>query len=396
MKKEAVWALGASQCVYWGIFYYTFGVLIVPMRTDLGVSDAVLAGAFSLGLATSALLATSFGRRLDEGRGWSLFRAGAVGGAGLLLAWSWVESPLGLYLIWVGLGVTLAASLYEAAFGLLTRAIADPAARLNAMASVTILGGLASTLFLPLAAGGVTFFGWRVTLRILAAVVLATAWLVERKAAPALAATSPFSSAADDEPPPAPSRAARPFTLLVLSVPFVAATFAAMAAATLVVPTLVARGHTLAAASGILAALGVLQLPGRLWVWRRSLSPENLLVTPLILQAVGLAVFGGLQSTWTAVLGVALFGLGAGIHTLARPWAVSVLYGVAASGAVNGKIARQQAIARAAGPFCAAAAASHWGATALFLSLAGTLALLAPLSTLTARQTVASKLKGRP
>lgn len=386
MKKEAIWALGASQCVYWGIFYYTFGVMMVPMRADLGVSEAVLAGAFSLGLAISALLATPFGRRLDEGRGWTYFRGGALGGAGLLLAWSWVESPLGLYLVWIGLGVTLATSLYEAAFGLLTRAIADPAARLNAMASVTILGGLASTLFLPLAAGGITFFGWRVTLRILAALVLATAWLAEKKASSELEAFIPGQSSRD-EYAVSPVPAVAPFTRLVLTVPFVAATFAAMAAATLVVPTLVARGHTLAAASGILAALGVLQLPGRLWVWRRSLSPRNLLVTPLILQALGLAVFGGLHSAWTAILGVALFGLGAGIHTLARPWAVSVLYGVAASGAVNGAIARHQAISRAAGPFFAAAAAGYFGATALFLSLAGILATLAPLSVLTARQT---------
>jgi MFS family permease len=388
VKKEAVWALGASQCVYWGIFYYTFGVLIVPMRQELQVSEAVLAGAFSLGLAVSALLATSFGRRLDEGHGWQLFRGGALVGASLLIAWSYVESPLGLYLVWTGLGVTLAASLYEAAFGLLTRAIAEPAARLNAMASVTILGGLASTLFLPLAAGGVTFFGWRATLRLLAALVLATAWLVERKASRELAQTSSLHPAEPEQIAGSPAGAGR-LAVLTLSVPFVAATFAAMAAATLVVPTLVARGHTLAAASGILAALGVLQLPGRLWVWRRSLSPANLLVTPLLLQAVGLAVFGGLRSAWTAVLGVALFGLGAGIHTLARPWAVSVLYGVAASGAVNGRIARQQAIARAAGPFCAAAAASQIGATALFLALAGSLALLAPLSAKSARQTAA-------
>ena len=386
MKKEAIWALGASQCVYWGIFYYTFGVMIVPMRAELGVSEAVLAGAFSLGLATSALLASPFGRRLDEGRGWTFFRGGALGGAGLLLAWSWVASPLGLYLVWIGLGVTLATSLYEAAFGLLTRAISDPAARLNAMASVTILGGLASTLFLPLAAGGITFFGWRVTLRILAVLVLATAWLTEKKTSSELRALAPAYSSRDELPAVSPIPPVAPFTRLVLTVPFVAATFAAMAAATLVVPTLVARGQTLAAASGILAALGVLQLPGRLWVWRRSLSPRNLLVTPLILQAVGLAVFGGLHATWTAILGVALFGLGAGIHTLARPWAVSVLYGVAASGAVNGAIARHQAIARAAGPFCAAAASSYLGATALFLSLAGTLAMLAPLSILTARQ----------
>ncbi len=92
----------------------------------------------------------------------------------------------------------MAAMLYETAFGLVTRAFAEPAARLNALARITILGGLASTIFVPLAAAGVEHLGWRATLRGLAAVVLVMAWLLERLAVGHL----------ESEPPPA--RAAAP------------------------------------------------------------------------------------------------------------------------------------------------------------------------------------------
>ena len=31
MSKRAVWAIGLGQCVHWGVLYYAFGVLLVPI-----------------------------------------------------------------------------------------------------------------------------------------------------------------------------------------------------------------------------------------------------------------------------------------------------------------------------------------------------------------------------
>ncbi len=59
---------------------------------------------FSLGLASWALLSARMGVWLDRGRGRAMLRGGGLAAAVLLLAWSWIESPAGLYLIWAGLG----------------------------------------------------------------------------------------------------------------------------------------------------------------------------------------------------------------------------------------------------------------------------------------------------
>jgi MFS family permease len=381
MKQAAIWALGAAQCIFWGVLYYSFSVLMVPMRADLQASDAVLAGAFSAGLVACALMTAPCGRWLDLGYGRTLLRGGALCAAALLVAWSWVETPAGLYLVWIGLGATMAAVLYETAFGLITRAIANSRERLRALASITIMGGLASTLFLPTAAGAVGLLGWRDTLWLLAAAVLLAAWVLEALAFPSLRASLREGS----ETFPRPSSGAVPLrSILALGAPFVAATFAAMALTTLVIPALVDRGHPLAAASWILAALGIMQLPGRLWLWRGVPSPRSLLVAPLALQAIGLGILGIQPQPITALVGVALFGMGAGLHTLARPWAVPLLFGVESAGNVNGAIARMQGMARAAGPFAAAAAYGRFGSGPVFLSLAGILLLASPLALKTA------------
>jgi hypothetical protein len=35
MTPRAVWAIGIGQCVGWGVLYYAFGVLLVPVEQDL-------------------------------------------------------------------------------------------------------------------------------------------------------------------------------------------------------------------------------------------------------------------------------------------------------------------------------------------------------------------------
>lgn len=384
LRDSVVWGLGAGQCVYWGILYYAYSVLLVPMSETFAVPAGQVAGAFSLGLAVSALLAPAVGRRLDRGQGTSLLQGGAMGGAALLLAWSGVDDVAQLYGVWAGLGLCMALVLYETAFSLVTRAIDEPAQRLRALASVTVAGGLASSVFLPLVAMGVAKFGWRTTLQLLALVWLLATVLLMRYTLPAL---QQARRAVAPVPLPAPVDgstamiARRP--VLMTGAPFVVATFAAMAVTTVLVPHLLVRGHSLAAASWVLAALGVMQLPGRLWLWRSgglALSPRMLLVGPLTLQIAGLCVLAVASGLAGASAGVALFGIGAGLHTLARPWIVPLRFGIAAAGRVNGGIARAQGAARAAGPFAAALAADRIGGALVFAVLALALLMCLPLA----------------
>lgn len=47
--------LCVTETVTWGIVYYGFPVFLRPMEEELGASRVAITGAFSLGLAVSAL-----------------------------------------------------------------------------------------------------------------------------------------------------------------------------------------------------------------------------------------------------------------------------------------------------------------------------------------------------
>ena len=386
LRRSAIAILGAAQCVYWGVLYYAYAVMLVPMHAELGASEVVVAGACSAGLATSALAAPLVGRSLDRGRGLVLLRAGALGGAALLWAWSRVEDVAALYAVWIGLGAAMALVLYESAFAILTRAIADPAARLRALASVTVFGGLASTVFVPLAGVCIGQLGWRTTIQVLLVAWLLAAWAIERGVVAAVprgaeAARSPSVSGPDPQP--------RIGELFALSTPFVVATFAAMAVTTVLIPSLTAAGRRIETAAAVLGVLGLMQLPGRIALLRGAarVSARGLLVLPLVLQVCGLAVLAASPSVPVSIAGVALFGLGAGLHTVARPWAVAQRFGVASAGRANGAIARAHGIARAVGPFAAMLLYMHGGSSVVFGATALVLLLSCPFALASARRT---------
>src|ERR687897_2130006 len=79
----------------------------------------------------------------------------------LLVVWTLLPGVAVLYLVWAGLGLCMAATLYEPAFVIVGRAYQDATKRLRALAAITIFGGLASTVFLPGTAFLVATFEWR-------------------------------------------------------------------------------------------------------------------------------------------------------------------------------------------------------------------------------------------
>lgn len=85
---------------------------------------------------------------------------------------------------------------------------------------------------------------------------------------------------------------------------------------------------------------------------------------------------------WIGVtaIGVACFGGGAGLHTLARPWALQSIYGVADAGRVNGVMARYEGFARAGGPVAVVLLYDQVGATTVFDGLSVALLLMAPIT----------------
>ncbi len=161
--------LAVTETASWGVLYYAFAVFLVPMQEELGWSQTALTGAYSLGLLVSGLAAPLVGRWLDWHGPRGLMTIGSIVGAALLLVWASVEDLLVFYLVWVGLGLAMAATLYEPAFAVLAKWFERGRAR--ALLLVTLAGGLASTIFLPLSAWLVEAQGWRGALFALAGIL---------------------------------------------------------------------------------------------------------------------------------------------------------------------------------------------------------------------------------
>ena len=84
MSSRAVIALGIGQCVNWGVLYYAFAVLLLPVEAELGTERWIVTGAFSLALLLSAMAAPTAGRWSDRDHGWRMVQGGGYTAAGLL------------------------------------------------------------------------------------------------------------------------------------------------------------------------------------------------------------------------------------------------------------------------------------------------------------------------
>src|SRR5690606_5518533 len=105
-----------TEITSWGILYYAFSVFLTPIKNSQGWSVAEITGAYSLALLLSGVAAIPVGRWLDRHGPRVLMTIGSVAATALVVAWSRVDSLLGFYLVWAGIGLAMAAVLYEPAF----------------------------------------------------------------------------------------------------------------------------------------------------------------------------------------------------------------------------------------------------------------------------------------
>ncbi len=358
-------ALAVTEPTSWGVVYYAFGVLLDPMRQEFGWDQAYLTGAFSLAVLVSAVAAVPVGRILDRHGARVLMTLGSCGAALLVLAWASAESLIGFYAVWAGLGVVMAAVLYEPAFAVVATWFDKD--RTKAMLLLTLAGGLASPIFVPLTAWLAAHWGWRTALVVLATVLAIVtvplhALLLRRRPSdlklPVGRARSEGKARVDrgDELRSVERRRAiRSESFRWLAAAFWLQTFASMAVAVHMIPLLLDRGLGTGMAVAGAAVVGGMQLPGRLLLGplERRVSAGTIAVSVFLLQALGLAAL----ATTTGAAGVfvfaALFGVGAGASTLVRATVVARLYGVESYGSISGVLAMFATSARALAPLAA-------------------------------------------
>lgn len=360
--------LSSGQLAVWGVLYYTFAVVQVPMARELGWSPQLLAGAFSGALLVLALAGPALGRWYDRRGVRGSLIAGALAGALLMLAWSRVQDPLAFTLIMAGIGLCVAAAGYEPAFWLVATWFATRRAR--ALTVLTLFGALASPLFLPLTERLCAAFGWRAALVALAGVLAAAAipcYLLLPSTAPRWRPASPM------RPGPAVAEARRDRRFRWLQLGFVATSLTAIAIPVHLIPYLVAEGEGAAFAAAATGAIAFVGIAGRLAFGAlgdgRWLMP--LTAGFFALMSVAVVLLLVLPTRLGAVLFVATFGLGYGALWPTRAAIVARIWSGPDLGAIAGAFALAPNLAKAAAPLLAAALAGAVGYAGAFALLGG-------------------------
>lgn len=365
-----VGTLAVTETVSYGVLQYAFPVFLAPMEAELGWSRTAMTGAFSLASLVSGLAAIPVGRWVDRHGARGLMTVGSVAAALLLWGWSAVEGLAAFYAVWIGLGLAMAAVLYEPAFAVMASWFDRKRGR--ALTVLTFVAGFASVVFVPLATLLVETQGWRTALLWLAGIVAVTTalphalFLRRRPADLGLAPDGGASSlrrggmggGGSDyvHPPPTfqsvpADEAIRGTSFRWLTLAFSLSSLVTTAVAVHLVPLLLERGHGAAFAGAAMGAVGLMALPGRLVFtplgdrWPRAAVTASIFV----LQALGVAALltGGNAGVWACVV---LFGAGFGAITPARAALVAELYGPAEYGRISGVVALFLALARAAAP----------------------------------------------
>jgi MFS family permease len=368
-------ALGIAQIVSWGSLYYAFSFLITPLMEASGGDKPSVFAAFSFGLLVSGLLSAPVGALIDRVGGRGVMTAGSVAGGVLLALLAQVQSVGALYAVWAGLGVAMAATLYDPAFAVITRLFASNYRR--AITALTLFGGFASTVFWPLTQLLIAGLGWRNALLVLALLNLVVCaplhWWVLRgsgggRARPAGPATPGAFRAALRTPL---------FYLLTLAFTGNALVFSA----TQVHLMSMLQEKQLSAASAALvgAMIGPMQVTGRVlelgFASRLSASTIGILAMAFLPLSLGLLAIAGVQ--WPLLVAFAvIYGIGNGVMTIVRGAIAAELFGRDAYGAINGAMAAPVIVAKAAGPLVAAllfAGLGGYDGTLMVLIVIGTI-----------------------
>jgi MFS family permease len=164
-----VTGLGLVTIAAYGVAYYSYGVLIDPIRTQMGWSSPALGAIFSGVLIIGGAGGLAGGRLVDRlGTRPAFLLAGTVGAGAIALA-SYQHDLLAFALLYAtGGGVIGALGFYHVTQPAAIRIA--PGASERAVVWLTILGAFASPIFLPLTAVLVDDVGWRQTIRVLAAI----------------------------------------------------------------------------------------------------------------------------------------------------------------------------------------------------------------------------------
>lgn len=365
-----------TQIVSWGVLYYAFPVLAPSIAADTGWSVAAVTAAFSAGLVVSALVGIPAGRWLDRHGPRPVMTAGSVLAVPAIVIIGTTRSFPVFVAGWLLAGVAMAGTLYPPAFAALTRWWGPR--RVTALTALTLLAGLASTVFAPLTAALLDQLGWQrsylVLAGVLAVITIPAHWFGLRGPWPQ---PDPPDRPAHAEHHPDAIARSRPFLLLTAAMTL--GTFTAFAVVVNQVPLLLERGLSTQLAAWALGLGGLGQVLGRLGYPRLTATTgvraRGMLVLALV--AITTAVLALLTGPAALLIAAAMLaGAARGVLTLLQATAISDRWGATHYGRLNGLLSAPAMLATALAPWAGAALAQPLGGyPAVFALLAGVAAL---------------------
>lgn len=347
--------LSFTQVVSWGSLYYAFAILAPDMQREFGWRAEVVFGAYSLSLLVAGLAATPAGILLDRFGGRAIMGMGSIASGAGFIALASAHSMLQYFAAWTVLGVGMAMTLYEAAFATINREFSENPRR--GISTVTLFGGLASTVFWPLTLKLNGVVGWRDTFMIYGAVHLILcaplhALLVPRKER---AARTDIVQALRNY---TLKEAVRHPAFWKLAFAFSANSFIFSALSVHLIPLLQQFGHPIVSVVFLATLIGPMQVAGRVgeMTFARHALPQTVgRVTFSLLPVALLALLFFGRHLWAVAVFCILYGLSNGIMTIVRGTVPQALFGRENYGAIAGALAGPSLIAKAAGPLAGAA-----------------------------------------
>ena len=369
-----VWALALSTTVAYGVLYYSFAVFVQPMETELGWNRAQTSAAFSLAMLVAGLVAPLLGRVLDKHGARVVMSLGALGSSLMLILWSFTSSLPVLYATWFLLGLCAAATFYDPAFT--TIAVWFKLHRAKAMLSITLVAGLASTIFVPLDTWLLGVLGWRGAVRVLAILMFLTApllwWVVRRHPSDLGLSVDGLPETPDLDKPVSVATTnflgSRVFWSVALA--FALGRTAVSVLAPHLVPLLRERGYSGAFAALVAGSIGVLQLVGRVFFTSLTSKAALISLSSAAFAVHGLGILFLTSTTNVGIWGFVIFyGTTNGAITLTRAALLGELFAPSIYGRVNGMVSLMTALSGAFMPFVAGLLHSQSGDYQLVLWL---------------------------
>jgi predicted MFS family arabinose efflux permease len=334
------------------------------MGPDLGWTKSDVFLGATLSMLSTALFTYPVGIAMDRGFGRWIMTIASFLTAIMLLGWSLVTGKYIFYILSIFIGGLQACLLYEAAFAVIARKVGALHAR-SSITIVTLWGGFASTVFIPLEQLLIENYSWRVSLLILAVINLI--WGVIY----CFCIQPQFDAEHQEKTDEVENNKVRDravvnetlknsvFWLLLLALTLYSIMFTVFIFHAY--PILQEKGLSTNDVVRVLMVLGPMQFFGRVLIAYMANNVPMRVVGSVVACAFPF-VFGCLafvitKNIWWFTALIACYGLCNGIFTIVRGLVVPEMLSPHAYGSINGLLTIPTMLARAIGP---AVAASIW------------------------------------